>query len=230
MTSTKTTKSKHYFRALVLLLATTLALAAVMTIGGSANKAEAATAVTKTFSNTGQISVPSGAVVGNCSGGPTKGIAAPYPSHLSVGAFRRTSRVLDVNLTLKNYTHTFPDDVDVLLVHGTQNRTVLSDVGGNNDVNNVTLTLDDEAPTSLLPFDNSQIVSGTFRPNNFSNVSDNDTFPAPAPNPRDPSPQLSGFDGLKANGDWDLYVLDDASGDCGAFAGGWSLTITARSS
>jgi len=115
----------------------------------------------------------------------------------------------------------------VLLVHGTKSRTVLSDVGGVYDVNNVNLTLDDESPTSLLPFDNSQMASGTFKPLNKSGQ-DNDQFPSPAPNPHDGTQYLTGFDGMKANGDWQLYVQDDAGGDCGTIAGGWSLTIKAR--
>jgi len=200
----------------------------VLIVGVSANKADGATAVTKTVSNTGQILIPEFAVVGNCSSGQTKGVANPYPSHIQLSqanGFRRGSRILDVDLTLRNYTHTFPDDVDVLLVHGTRNRTVMSDVGGSNDVTNVTLTLDDEATNGILPSDG-QIVSGRFKPTNFNTFA-TDTFPAPAPTPNS-IPSLSGFDGQKANGGWDLFVFDDSSGDCGRFAGGWSLTINAR--
>jgi len=232
-TTQKTNRDLGALAALVA-LATTLALAALMALmalGASADKAEAGTAaVTKTFSNVAQIKMPSGAVAGDCSAGPTQGAAVPYPSRIPLSlsnGFPQGSRVLDVNLTLKNYTHTFPDDVDVLLVHGTKSRTVLSDVGGLYDVNNVNLTLDDESPTSLLPFDNSQMVSGTFKPLNKSGQ-DNDLFPSPAPNPHDGTQYLTGFDGMKANGDWQLYVQDDAGGDCGTIAGGFSLTIKAR--
>jgi hypothetical protein len=71
------------------------------------------------------------------------------------------------------------------------------------------------------------MTSGTFKPLNYAGQ-DNDQFPAPAPIPHDGTQYLSGFDGMKANGEWNLYVLDDVGGDCGTIAGGYSLTITAR--
>jgi len=204
---------------LALLLALALALALiVLSLGASANRAEAATAVTKTFAHTTQTIIPTGCAVGG-----TKGGAEPYPSSTFAYGFRKGTRILDVNLTLQNYNHTFPDDVDVLLVHGTRSRTVMSDVGGSGDVTNITLTLDDEATNGFLP-DAAQLVSGTFRPTNFNAT---DTFPPSAPVDFGVAPQLSGFDGQKANGRWDLFVVDDSSADCGKI-GLWSITIRAR--
>lgn len=210
-------------RSVVLFGAMLIALALiVLVIGTSAKPADAATRiVTKTFSNQGQILIPAGATPPSCSTGPTSGTAAPYPSQKSVGAFPRLSHIRDVNLTLKNYSHTFPDDVDVLLGHKGVNRTVMSDVGTSLDVNNITIKLDDEASTNLP--DSDQIVAGSFKP---TNVGATDGFPAPAP-PQDPRSALSGFDGNNPDGTWNLFVQDDAGGDCGAFAGGWSITIKA---
>src|SRR4030095_15354857 len=37
---------------------------------------------------------------------------------------------------------------------------------------------------------------------------------------------LSIFNGTNPNGTWSLYIVDDAGGDIGQFAGGWTLTIT----
>jgi uncharacterized repeat protein (TIGR01451 family) len=37
---------------------------------------------------------------------------------------------------------------------------------------------------------------------------------------------LASFNGADANGTWSLYAMDDANGDPGAVAGGWTLTIT----
>jgi hypothetical protein len=210
-------------RSVVLFGAMLIALALiVLVIGTSAKPADAATRlVTKTFSNQGQILIPAGATPPSCSTGPTSGTAAPYPSQKSVGAFPRHSHIRDVNLTLKNYSHTFPDDVDVLLGHKGVNRTVMSDVGTTLDVNNITLKLDDEASTKLP--DSDQIVAGSFKPTNFEA---GDLFPAPAPT-QDNRSALSGFDGNNPLGTWNLFVQDDAGGDCGAFAGGWSITIKA---
>lgn len=61
---------------------------------------------------------------------------------------------MTVSLT---YSHTFPDDIDMLLVSPMgQKVVIMSDVGGSTDVNNVAVTLDDAA-ASALP-DSTQIV------------------------------------------------------------------------
>jgi hypothetical protein len=169
-------------------------------------------------------------LVGNCSARPTQGIASPYPSHVSFGGFPTGSRIRDVNLTLKGFTHTFPDDVDMVLVHtkgtSTRNATVMSDAGGSTDVNGANITLDGIGFDRAV-LDNGPLVSGTYSPLNYEPGSDK--FPAPAPDnsTRELSALLSAFDGQKANGSWDLYVMDDAGGDCGTIAGGYSVTITA---
>lgn len=157
-------------------------------------------------SNSGSIAIP---------GTGTSGNAAPYPSTIAVSGI--TGSVSKVTATLSGFTHTFPADVDVLLV-GPQGQTVvlMSDVGGGTDATNVTLTFDDSAPPI-----GATVVSGTFQPTN-SGITD--PFPAPAPAGRGAA--LSAFNGVDPNGTWSLYVVDDAAADIGAFAGGWSLTIT----
>jgi hypothetical protein len=197
------------------------ALALVVAIAVAPKPADAAPrVVTKTFSSTRQITIPAGAP------GNTLGAAAPYPSKVNAGGFRM-GRILDVNVTLKNYSHTFPSDVDVMLSHRGVNRTVMSDVGGGgsllHEVNNITLRLDDEAATSLP--EKTQLTGGTFQPTNHQPLLD--TFPSPAPTPTD-AMQLSGFDGLNPNGTWSLWVVDDTGPDVGQFAGGWSIKIKAR--
>jgi hypothetical protein len=181
------------------------------TAKSSQNEVSPQATANKTFSNANPILIPSG------------GQATPYPSEISVGGKFGKGRIQDVDLTLKNYSHTFPDDVDVLLVKGQTNRTVMSDVGGGAAVSNITLVLDDEAP-SPLP-DNTQIGGGSFRPTNFEV---GDSFPAPAPSTPNPEAALSGFDGQKAKGIWKLYVVDDLAGFQGQFAGGWSLKIKVK--
>jgi len=190
------------------------ALAVETTTGGASGETEASFAATKivkkTFSKSGLISIPN------------LGQATPYPSEKNVSGFKR-GRILDVNLKLKNYSHTFPDDVDIMLVAPKgQRATVMSDVGGSTDVNNITLVLDDEA-ASPLP-DGGPLVGGTFKPNN---VGGGDAFPVPAPTPTDAS-ALSVFDGKNPNGPWRLLIVDDAGGDVGQFAGGWSIVIKAK--
>jgi hypothetical protein len=72
-------------------------------------------------------------------------------------------RIRDVDLRLRDFSHTYPSDVGVLLVGPQgQNAVVMRSVGGSKDVSGTNLTLDDEA-TDRLPL-SSQITSGTFRP------------------------------------------------------------------
>jgi hypothetical protein len=203
-------------RGTVLLVAVAIALAlVVLSLAVAPKRADAATkVVTKTFSNTGQITIPTSG---------TSGTAVPYPSERSVQGFNQGT-VLDVNLSLKNFSHTWPDDVDVLLSKVGRTRTVMSDVGGSADVTNITLNLDDEAPNGFLA-DSGPLAAGRFLPNNMEGL---DTFPAPTPTPSAQS-ALSGFDGMSPNGVWKLRVVDDFPGaDGGSFAGGWSITIKAR--
>jgi subtilisin-like proprotein convertase family protein len=126
--------------------------------------------------------------------------------------------VTNVRATITGFSHTFPGDVDLLLVGPSgQNVILLADVGGTTDVNNATLTFDDAAPGGVPP----TIVSGTYRPTNQGAFSG--TPPAP-PGPYGGA--LAIFNGTGANGTWNLYAFDDAGGDTGTIAGGWSLDIT----
>ena len=153
--------------------------------------------------------------------------ATPYPSTLAAGGMRR-GKVLDMNLTLNNVSHTFPQDLDVLLVGPRgQQALVVSDVGGGGPgVSDVTLTLDDEA-TNSLPI-NTSPLSGSYQPTDADEFEgDSDSFASPAPTTSGGS-ALSAFDRTNPNGTWQLYVEDQWGGEVGEFAGGWSLTIRAR--
>ncbi len=164
-------------------------------------------AATNTFSNTTSITIPN------------SGAANPYPSTISVSGI--TDTVIDVNVTLSGLTHTFPDDLDILLVGpGGQSVLLMSDAGGSSNISGVNLTFDNDCIFCALP-NYSAIASGTYRPTNHGGG----TFPAPAP----ASPygnSLNGFDGIDPNGTWSLYIVDDQGGDSGSLSGGWSLTIT----
>jgi subtilisin-like proprotein convertase family protein len=164
------------------------------------------------FSNNTLIRIPGTAPTG------TSGAASPYPSTISVSGV--TGTVNRVIVQLFGVNHTFPDDVDVLLVSpGGQRIILMSDAGGTNDLVNVNLTFDDTASGQLS--DGGVIPSGTYRP---TNIGSGDTFPAPAP----AAPYgtlLSDFNGLSPNGNWQLWVTDDAGADVGSIAGGWSLTF-----
>lgn len=141
---------------------------------------------------------------------PDSGIGSPYPSQINVAGLPQAIRTMRVTLFLN---HTFPDDVDLLLVGpGGQNAIIKSDAGGEAKVPNFVLALDDAAVISLP--DNGPLVDGTFRPTNFGM---GDGFPGPAPAPAGTS-VLSVFDGVNPNGLWRLYVVDDAGGDNGSIS------------
>jgi subtilisin-like proprotein convertase family protein len=166
--------------------------------------------VTRTFSNTGQINIPN------------NGTATPYPVLISVGGFKK-GKIKDVDVTLRDFSHEKPDDVDILLVApGGRNTLIMSDAGGNDAIDNITLRLDDQAAASL-PL-SSQIVTGSFRPTNDNQL---DNLPAPAPLTGQ-TVALSVFNGTNPNGTWQLFIRDQAGMNNGDIAGGWSLEITAK--
>lgn len=150
------------------------------------------------------------------------GSAFPYPSTVLVSGM--TSAVFHLRVSVTNLSHTYPDDLDLLLV-GPQGQTALlmSDAGGETDLNNVTLTFDDGA-SGFLP-DSSPIISGAYRPSNYE--SNPDSLPAPAPSGLYPT-NLAGFRNTDPNGTWSLYVVDDAVKDAGIIAGGWGITFFAQ--
>lgn len=148
---------------------------------------------------------------------PDSGPGAPYPSTITVSNL--PNQIGKVTVKLNALSHSFPSDIDVLLVGPAgQTATIMSDQGGGTDVTGVTLTLDDAAPTALPAV----LATGTFRPTADATI---DNFPAPAPVPSGGS-ALSIFQGTNPNGTWRLFVVDDAGVDQGSFAGGWTLTIT----
>lgn len=150
---------------------------------------------------------------------PEQGNASSYPSSIivtNVGGL-----ISKVSVTLANLTHSFPDDLDILLVGPNGQKAILmSDSGGGFAVNNVTLTFGDDA-LDPLP-DAGQIVTGSYLPTDYE---PGDTFGAPAPaGPYGTT--LSVFKGISPNGTWSLYIMDDLGGDAGILSDGWSLDFT----
>jgi uncharacterized repeat protein (TIGR01451 family) len=95
--------------------------------------------------------------------------------------------------------------------------------GGSFEVNNVTLTFDDSATNSPLPYA-SQIVSGTNHPTSYAVATP--PFPPGLTPPQPYGTNLSVFNGNNPNGAWSLYVIDDRQGNQGAISSGWSLNLT----
>ena len=148
---------------------------------------------------------------------PLAGQATNYPSTITVAGV--TGAVSKVTVSIRQFTHTFPEDVDMLLVGPAGQKVMLmSDAGAGNGVSGINLTFDDTAVN--LPFANT-IATGTYRGTDFP---PGDTLPAPAPaGPY--GTNLAAFNGVNPNGTWSLYVFDDANGDAGRIDGGWTINI-----
>ncbi|MBC7911037.1 MAG: VCBS repeat-containing protein [Pyrinomonadaceae bacterium] len=150
---------------------------------------------------------------------PDSGTASLYPSSVNVSGLG--GAVTDATIVLNNFTHTAPDDVDLLLVAPGGRRVVLmSDVGGTVPVTNLSLIFSDTAATSLP--DEGTLASGTFKP---TNVGSGDAFPAPAPQGAPSGTTLSALNGIAPNGTWSLYLVDDNGTNAGSISGGWSLLL-----
>lgn len=168
---------------------------------------------TATTANGGNITIPAGAPAVTASG-----VGSPYPAVINVGGLP-VSGVRVKSIQLNGMNHTWPSDLDILLQspNGT-NVVLMSDVGGSTDLVNVNLVLDDAA---LLALPTTTITSGTYRPTNSGAT---DVYVAPGPGSvTQAAPSLSSFSG-NYNGDWKLFVVDDAGGDVGNITS-WSITF-----
>lgn len=181
-------------------------LVAVMVATAVVGALAAAPAGAQVFNSLGPIAIPKSP--------NTQGPGAPYPSQITVGGL--TGTVSSVKVSLVGLTHTFPGDIDLLLVGPSgQNVVLLADTGGGTDITNVNLVFDQAAP-GLVP---TPIVAGTYRPTNGG------AFSGPAPAPPAPyGSSLALFNGTNPNGTWSLFAYDDSAGDKGQLTG-WSLDI-----
>ncbi|HQY89383.1 MAG TPA: proprotein convertase P-domain-containing protein [Tepidisphaeraceae bacterium] len=153
--------------------------------------------------------------------GTTVAAFSTYPITFNVSGF--SGNTLDVDISLNGITHTFPDDIDALLVSPTGQKSMfMSDAGLTADLVNINYAFSDEASASLQDSPSTASPSGTYLPVDFSA---GDTMNAPAPVGPYTAP-LSNFDGFNPNGVWSLYIMDDASLDAGSIASA-TLTIDA---
>lgn len=148
---------------------------------------------------------------------------APYPSSITFTDL--DTSLIDVNVSLFGFTHTWPSDVDILLVGPQgQNLLLMSDAGGSFDANSINLILDDNA-IQPLPYE-SALSSAIYHPTNYGGT-ENLLSPAPVSSS---ATSLGTFNGTNPNGTWNLYVMDDTGGDSGSISGGWCLDLATTSS
>lgn len=192
-----------------------LALPIVQTASTAAARQRSRT-VTRTFGNPEPLALNTANVNVPIS-------ADRYPSEIAVDGLK--GKIRDVNVRLDGFSHTYPEEVSVLLVGPSgQTAIVMADAGAGIDVDTVTLRLDDEAVASLPA--GTELRGGTFRPTNGPGVAIPFNTPAPSASA---NAALSIFDGGNPNGTWRLFVQDEyGPTDFGAFSGGWTVEITAK--
>lgn len=182
--------------------------------------AAAAPATADTFTSAG------GVTINDAPNSATAGSGNPYPSTISVTGL--SGNVTKVTVTLHGVYHTFPDDMEVLLLGPNgQNIMLLSDALGSTDLNNLTFTFDDTAATPLPDSTTTAPPSGSYKPSNYTPT--NDVLAAPAPAVSAHTTLAAAFNGATPNGDWKLFVADDLSVDMGYIKNGWSLAVTTTS-
>ncbi|REJ79164.1 MAG: hypothetical protein DWQ47_06910 [Acidobacteria bacterium] len=181
----------------------------------------------QTFENTTPMDLPAGQP------GTTSGPADPYPSTISVSGVTGP-KVIEVELTEIN--HTWVGDLDFLLeAPGGETMVIMSDAySSSNRTNTVvtTLTIRDDAD-DFMAGSGVPPASGTFKPTQDGGATDAFDAPAPGGPYGQPGPDgagdtlmsVFGTDGDSFNGDWKLWVDDDAGSDPGTLDGGWKITF-----
>jgi hypothetical protein len=159
--------------------------------------------------------------------------ATPYPSTITVSGLvgHVTTAPESVRVIINGFSHTFPDDVGMVLVGPTGAALLIQD-GAGDDPNavNIDYALGDIGATQLP--DSTIWPGGTYKPTNY--VFPLEGFPSPGPTTfGNPGPAGGGtatfastFGGTAPNGNWSLYVVDFVAQDSGVISAGWSLDIT----
>jgi subtilisin-like proprotein convertase family protein len=171
-----------------------IALAALMASAG---------AQTYTYTVTGPFSLP---------GAGSSGPLSVYPIVFNVPDSGLIARVA---ITLGGLSHTYFADIDALLV-GPSGTAVqfLSDAGGDSNPNG-DYTFDDVNGTDVIS-DSGYAAPGVYRSSVYP-ANTADSFPAPAPG----TPyafSLTAFSNQQMQGNWSLYIVDDAAIDIGSMA------------
>jgi subtilisin-like proprotein convertase family protein len=148
---------------------------------------------------------------------PTVGPASVYPSVVNVtGVLPGSYQTIEVRV---QFSHTFPDDLSMLLVGPQGQRVILMHrAGGGCDVTNVTPRFRDDA--AAIP-DGCTIQTRDYAPGNYG-----------TPSLSSPAPVGPYGDSLQAlvpgnpNGQWKLFIQDDLPSDSGTVTG-WEIWFRA---
>lgn len=142
------------------------------------------------------------------------------------------ARIVDIKIVLNGLSHTFPADLDFLLIG--RNGVAFefwSDAGADNDIVNGNFTIADSGASPLPQV--TAIGSGTYRPADYGALEDGSNWglsPSLTINhaaPAGTATLASAFAGTWESGigNWNLYIKDDAPGDTGSLTQ-WGFQIT----
>ncbi|MEY4385611.1 MAG: hypothetical protein RLY20_894, partial [Verrucomicrobiota bacterium] len=149
---------------------------------------------------------------------PQTNVASAYPLTNVVSGL--LGNITKVSVTFKGLTHSFPHDLEMLLVGPGGQKSVFMSQAGGGSANNYTVTIDDTTQYALPPYPYT-ILTGTYKSADFGHG----TFPSPAPaGPY--AADMSTFIGSAPNGTWSLYILNGAgTTGSGVISNGWSLAV-----
>jgi subtilisin-like proprotein convertase family protein len=153
--------------------------------------------------------------------------ASPYPSAIAVSGL--SGNITKVTVTLNTMSHTWPGDLNVILVTpGGQKIALMQRVGTtalgcSTDLTSATLIFDAAAASNMSAC-SYPASGGTFLPTIGLTLT-NSAAPAPAGPYSNDLGSLNGS-GAVQNGTWNLYVSDHAGADSGGIYGGWTLNIS----
>jgi subtilisin-like proprotein convertase family protein len=169
-------------------------------------------AIAQAFTNPTPINIGTSTAPGSLA-------ASVYPSTINVAGV--TNSIEYVTVTLNNFSHTWRDDLQILLVSPSGNGFVLMNGGGGSTdfSGNVTFAMDALNLTSTSP-----LLAGTFQPSALTTRPFASIPVAPPAGPY--GSNLNTLNGQSANGAWQLFIADSfPSADGGSAAGGWSITF-----
>lgn len=161
--------------------------------------------------------------------GTNPGLPVLYPSNNNAAGLTGVVTKVVVSFMI---TSTFPDDLDILLVSPSGERSiVISDAGGGGDQVGNGFNFDPGAAEAFPDAPANPVPIGAYRPANYLGLATPepggvDNFPAPGPGLISYTADFSVFNGINPNGVWKLYVVDDQVGDSNALQGGWVIDIT----
>lgn len=178
-------------------------------------------AAASTYTNPNPVEIPDDAP-----GTDPPRTGTPYPS--TITAADLPGVVTRARVTLNNLSHSFPADLEIVVVAPDGRFTPLMEgtCGNDPDIVGQTFTFDDAAPTLLL--EEGPCPGGTYKPTIHDNFPEA-TPPAPQPGGSYETALMARLNGSPASGNWNLFVYDNACCDDppppNILAGGWTLDL-----